>query len=63
MVSVHSTSDNVVLIPLFSHFTYAVNIGYDFGMLTFLILKLLYYNLLRNVVFIWRNGFGISCSY
>jgi hypothetical protein len=50
-----------VLIPLFSHFTYAVNIGYDFGMLTFLILKL--YNLIHNLVFIWGTGFGISCSY
>ena len=40
-ISVHSTSDNVVLIPLFSHFTSAVNICYEFGMLiTFLILKL-----------------------
>ena len=38
-----STSDNVVLIPLFSYFMSAVNICYDFGMrITFLILKLLY---------------------
>ena len=42
----------------------AVNICYDFGMLiTFLILKLLYYNLLNNLVYIWRTEFGNYCSY
>ena len=63
MVLVHSTSGNV-LIPLFSHFTSAVNIYYDFGMpITVLIVLLLYNNLLHNLVSIWRTGFGIYCSY